>query len=264
VVSRSKGDVLPVTTWGPVHLDVVRPGFRHVLLGLLLGVLVFPLLFGLGLVMVQAGEAGIPSSADLTKFLSSDGLGMFSSMVSLWLGLLLAVFVAGRRYPGGLRAMLGWKFSWVDSLIAVVLVVVLEALTVAASSLISSSTGTKAAELGNTGAFTSVEPGWLIAIGLGVCLGAPVVEELFFRGLVFNVLAARTQTWVAVIVSALAFGSMHIQASFASSVYTVAATTLVGIVLAVARAWTGRLGTSICIHVLFNTAGFAAAMFFAG
>lgn len=122
----------------------------------------------------------------------------------------------------------------------------------------------KAGELGNTGAFTSVEPGWMLAIGLGVCVGAPLVEELFFRGLVFNVLKTRTQTWVAVIVSALAFGSLHVQGSFAASVYTVTATTLVGVVLAVARAWTGRLGTAIWIHVLFNTTGFLLALFVAG
>lgn len=264
MVSRSQRDDMPITMWGPVVAKVGKPGFRHILLGLLLGTFVFPILAALLFMSVES-QTGTVDNTELTAFFSSDGLGIITSLVGLWLGFLIAALVAARRYPGGFRGLIGWEWSWKDPLIAVVTVVIVQALSLLSASFVSSVTSENSEDLGNTGAFTSVEPGWLLAIGLGVCLLAPITEEIFFRGLVLNVLLARTQTWIAIVVSSLLFGAMHIQGgSFASTVYTVTAITLLGVVLATARHITGRLGTAISIHILFNTVGWIAAVYLVG
>src|SRR5689334_18326336 len=51
----------------------------------------------------------------------------------------------------------------------------------------------------------------VLLIGLGV-LGAPVVEEFFFRGALLGALRRRARTWVAVAIAALIFGLLHADA----------------------------------------------------
>jgi membrane protease YdiL (CAAX protease family) len=82
---------------------------------------------------------------------------------------------------------------------------------------------------------------------LFLAVGAPIVEELFFRGLVLRALLGRTRVPVAVVVSALLFGLAHFEAA------QFAGLAAFGVVLA-ALAWrTGRLTPGIGAHVAFNT-----------
>lgn len=92
-----------------------------------------------------------------------------------------------------------------------------------------------------------------LAHGAGVALlvavvivGAPLAEELFFRGLLLRALQPRIGTPGAVGVSALAFGLAHFEP------LQLPVLVLFGVILGVLAVRTGRLGPSICAHAAFN------------
>ena len=86
----------------------------------------------------------------------------------------------------------------------------------------------------------------VILLVLIVVIGAPIVEELFFRGLLLRSAERRWgRTW-AVIVSSLVFGAVHLQP------LQFPALVAVGVILALLAQRTGRLGPSIFAHIAFN------------
>lgn len=81
---------------------------------------------------------------------------------------------------------------------------------------------------------------------LVVVVGAPIVEELFFRGLLLRSAERRWGSVWAVIVSSLVFGAVHLQP------LQFPALVAVGVVFALLALRTGRLGPSIFAHIGFN------------
>lgn len=80
---------------------------------------------------------------------------------------------------------------------------------------------------------------------------APVVEELFFRGLLLRSLQRRLPAPAAVAISALAFGLAHVVFDWGSGVVLPALVAL-GMVSGVLAVRTGNLSRSILLHVGFN------------
>lgn len=101
---------------------------------------------------------------------------------------------------------------------------------------------------------TPVNGASLVVLTVLVCVGSPLVEELFFRGLLLRGLLGRFQhlgqrlgAALSIAVTGIVFGLVHFEelqflglAGF-------------GIVLAYMAYRTGRLGPSILAHVAFNT-----------
>lgn len=94
-------------------------------------------------------------------------------------------------------------------------------------------------------------------------LMAPLIEELFFRGVVLRVLLSlssthetenRLFTTTAVILSSLIFGSFHIigQLSLSESVEIFLSTTLLSLTAGFLFVQTHRLGSALVLHVSFN------------
>lgn len=79
-----------------------------------------------------------------------------------------------------------------------------------------------------------------------VVIGAPIAEELFFRGLVLGSLEKRFSTGWAVLGSSVFFGATHFQA------LQFAALTAAGAIFALLVVRTGRLGPAIVAHMAFN------------
>ncbi|BDV29791.1 hypothetical protein Microterr_04510 [Microbacterium terricola] len=111
------------------------------------------------------------------------------------------------------------------------------------------------------GGFAPTAPVVIAAVAAVVV--SPVVEELFFRGLVQRALADGlgragrvAASAVAIAVSTGAFVLLHVLAGGAG-LGVIAATLAVGIGCGVLTAVTGRLGGAIVAHVLFNAAGIA-------
>ena len=98
----------------------------------------------------------------------------------------------------------------------------------------------------DTGAAHSI--GTVTVLVLFLAVGAPLVEELFFRGLLFRALLGRTPVPVAVAVSALLFGLAHFEA------VQFAGLAVFGVVLALLAWRTGRLMPGIGAHAAFNLA----------
>jgi membrane protease YdiL (CAAX protease family) len=94
--------------------------------------------------------------------------------------------------------------------------------------------------------------GWLLLVVMTVVL-APVIEELFYRGLVMRAMErdlrerkVRGASAIAVVVTGVVFAAMHFQ------VASLLGLAVFGIVVGALVMWTGRLGTSICTHMVFN------------
>jgi membrane protease YdiL (CAAX protease family) len=94
---------------------------------------------------------------------------------------------------------------------------------------------------------TSRAEGWgVVLLTVLVVVGAPVVEELFFRGLVLRSIQARYSDWLAVVGSAVLFALVHFQ------LVQLPALILFGIVVGYLALRTKRLGMSIFAHAGFN------------
>lgn len=98
---------------------------------------------------------------------------------------------------------------------------------------------------------------YLLAI-LAVSIG-PLMEELFFRGLLYPVLARRMGVAWGIVLTALPFGLLHLpQYGWAWGAALVIF--LVGVVCGIVRAVTRSVGASFLVHVGFNGAQMLVAM----
>jgi uncharacterized protein len=94
----------------------------------------------------------------------------------------------------------------------------------------------------------------LVVVSLIVALGAPVFEELFFRGFLRTTLQARFGAHGAVWLQAVFFALAHAGEATTTlgNVSVVVAMFSVGVVLGYTAKLTGRLGPGMVAHCLFN------------
>ena len=85
-----------------------------------------------------------------------------------------------------------------------------------------------------------------VVLAVLVVFGAPVAEELFFRGLVLRATERRWGTGWALAVSSITFAASHFQ------LVQFPGLALVGLVFGILVVRTGRLGPGIAAHVAFN------------
>jgi len=97
--------------------------------------------------------------------------------------------------------------------------------------------------------FLKARDAYLISI-FAVTLG-PLMEELFFRGLLYPVLARRVGMFWGIVLTALPFGLVHMfQYGYAWGV--VLLIFLMGVVCTTVRAKTGSVASSFLVHVGYN------------
>jgi membrane protease YdiL (CAAX protease family) len=88
----------------------------------------------------------------------------------------------------------------------------------------------------------------IIAVSLG-----PLMEELFFRGFLYPVLARRMGVAWGIFLTALPFGLIHLPQYGGISAWGVGLVILlVGVVCGIVRAATGSVGASFLVHVGYN------------
>ncbi|WP_417492676.1 CPBP family intramembrane glutamic endopeptidase [Maricaulis sp.] len=101
----------------------------------------------------------------------------------------------------------------------------------------------------------------LWAIVLLTLVAAPVVEEILFRGWMLPMLVARGVPGLfAVLISAAAFGTIHI----GQGLMVMISTALLGVALGLARLWTGRVAASVLGHIANNAWAVFAIPFLTG
>jgi uncharacterized protein len=223
---------------GPAPSDEPAPppwGLRPVIVGLLVG------LAG----SIVLGGLWIALSGD-------EGLGLAAvSLVGLWIGTGgTPLWLSRTRGSGSLARDFGLRFAPVDvpvgiaSGVAVQILLVpliylpLEQLFPRVARELSQPARELAAQARSGVAFA--------VLALLVVIGAPVVEELFFRGLLQGVVSRRRGPVVAIVSSAVAFGLAHFQ------VVQLPALVALGLVLGWLFHRRGRLGPSIVAHSAFN------------
>ena len=86
----------------------------------------------------------------------------------------------------------------------------------------------------------------VILLVLMVVVGAPIIEELFFRGLLMRSIQARWNDGLALVASSLFFASVHFQPLQIPGLFTF------GLIAGTCAQRTGRLGMSIFAHAAFN------------
>lgn len=97
--------------------------------------------------------------------------------------------------------------------------------------------------------YESADGGGLLLLLLVVVVGAPLVEELAYRGLLQGAFTRRVNDWIGVVVVAAWFAIIHFQPIEIPGLF------VVGLVLGVCAARTGRLGLAVVTHLAFNATG---------
>lgn len=94
---------------------------------------------------------------------------------------------------------------------------------------------------------------WLVVLVVMIAVGAPVVEELVYRGLVQGSIANRFSDGAAWVLTAVLFTAIHFRP------YEYPGLLVLSLVVGAAAMWTRRLGMAVMIHVGFNATGLAVA-----
>lgn len=179
---------------------------------------------------------------------------LVTSEAGLWIGLYATCVLASRHYgTGKVRSDFRWRFKWQDLWIAFIAAIVARCVAV----IVLVPFVHVAQKAGNPDqslyAITNLGVlGWF-TLAVFTCVGAPLIEELFFRGLLQGQLVERLGVGVGIVLTAVVFGAVHIAndpgVAGALLALTVGAG---GIVLGVVRHLTGRLGSSTLTHAMFN------------
>lgn len=252
------GQPVPV----PAPTPTQRWGLPDIALGLLFIIAAVIVATGLGIAIggldtLDALADGDLAGADALIFLALTTLGQGAAM-GVW-----PVIVA--RWKGsGVASDFGWRFEWVDLAygfgIGGFLLFVAAGVGFAVSMLVGLDPG--ADESSNTQIVSDAADGpALIIIIVAAVIMAPIVEELFFRGLCLRAIEKRFGTVPAVLGSTLLFTLPHFaNPSLAGTTVLFAVIATVGLVLGILTVMTGRLGAAVIAHAVFNGIGIAATL----
>jgi membrane protease YdiL (CAAX protease family) len=228
-------------------LPLRRPrwGMVDVLVAILIALIVPSLILG----------AVLASGASRTS-----PLVLLLSLTLPWLGFGLWPIVATRTRGNGPTLDLGLSVRWIDVAWGIGGGLACLVLGTLAASLTSHFFGEFDSAAGD--ALSTTEGGrWVVwAFALCALVGAPVFEELCFRGLAFAAIAKAASNaglpavpW-ATIGSALLFALVHVEPVRIPVLLTI------GLVLSVLRARTGRVGASIIAHSINNLVAVASLL----
>lgn len=258
---------MAVTTWGPPEPKKRKPvGMGDVVLGFVYSQIfaALPILIVLPTALSNLSPSASyeESSNQLNSALTSGPVIVITMLLS-WLGWMTAVWwAATRKGDGDWRTLLKWKFVPARDIPIGIGVAVAFRLYELGVSAILRALGVAPESLSNTSTITSQTGVILVLLALGAALGAPLVEEIFFRGLFLSVAVRNYGKWAGVIITSVVFGLMHFQPTLAGTLTVVGQTTLIGVVLALLVLKTGRLWTAICAHLAINISGVALALIF--
>ncbi|WP_419919889.1 CPBP family intramembrane glutamic endopeptidase [Candidatus Poriferisocius sp.] len=167
--------------------------------------------------------------------------------LGLWAGLAVTAVVAATRRGNGLRRDFGWSMRASDVPIGLAFGVFAQVVVVwliyAPFQLVFDFDVSEAARAITDRAAT---PGDIALVMLGVVVGAPIFEELFFRGLALRAFERRWGPVAGVLASSVLFGAVHLQ------LLQFPALVAFAIIAAMLVRRYGRLGPAIWAHIGFN------------
>lgn len=215
------------------------PGLVAAIVGYLLGI---GLAFGVGVVL------------DAPDTRNGRLVDTIVSQLALWTALVgTCIVVSGRRGSSSLLRDFGWKFRKQD--IGFGLAGAIAGRIVAALVILPFPMPFKNPSAPERGVFDRVADrpiDWIVLVAI-VCIGAPLIEELFFRGLMQPRLVERFGTALGLVATAVLFGAAHMTNWQGAATYIyVISIAGGGFVLGLLRHATGRLGPSTWAHFFFN------------
>jgi membrane protease YdiL (CAAX protease family) len=218
-----------------------------------------PGLRGLGVAIagVLIGGAlafGIAAAFSAADYPGGRAVALLASQLGLWTGLVGAcVVVSRRRGTGSLMRDFGWRMRGID--VGLGLAGSFAGRIVSGIVVSPVPTPFRHVRAPDRSVFEKATSGagdWVIVVVL-VCIGAPLVEELFFRGLLQSRLVEVLGPAPGVVGASLLFGAAHLTAWQGSVTFIYAlAVAGAGLVLGLMRHLTGRLGPSTWAHAFFN------------
>jgi membrane protease YdiL (CAAX protease family) len=181
--------------------------------------------------------------------------GQAASQIGLWTGMVgTAVVASHRKGAGTLAEDFGLRGKWSDLGVGLLVALGVQLLVLPGIAYLLRPLLGEPEVSGPVQDLLDKSQGLAFAgLILSVAVGAPLVEELFFRGLLLRSLQRRLPAWAAVAVSSVAFGIAHGSALPVDAVLLVMISlTAFGAILAVMAIRTSRLGPSIVTHAVFN------------
>ena len=223
-----------------VPLRRMRWGMADVLIALLLALIVPTLILG------AMFAAGLPSNGAAI---------LLGSAVLPWIGFGLWPWLTTRLQGNGARIDLGFAFKPIDLAWGALGGALCLVLGTVAAEITQRLVGDFGSAAGDAVSNADVADWVIIAFALAALIGAPLFEELCFRGLAFAAVARWTSArglpavpW-ATVVSALLFTLIHFEP------VRFGVLLVIGLVLSWLRARTGRVGASVIAHALNNLWG---------
>jgi membrane protease YdiL (CAAX protease family) len=205
---------------------------------------------GIGLsVLVSAAWYAMTGDDEL------DLTGQAVSQAGLWTGFVGAALIASRRKGAGTLAEdFGFRGRWSDVGVGLAVALAMHLLVLPGIALLLRPVLGEPDVSGTAQELLDQAKGpATIGLFLSVAVGAPLVEELFFRGLLLRSLQRWVHNGLAIFFSAVVFGVAHGSTLPVEAVVLVMISlTVFGAVLAMLAIRTGRLGPSIVAHSAFN------------
>lgn len=208
---------------------------------------------GVGLVLT--GAFGLDSEDDASAILDEVGVGGLAVfLLASWFGWLVWPAIMVRvRGLGSFRRDLGFSFRREDIWpgIAGGVFVLLFGMVLNILWVLLSQGGDPPDNSQSVPEGTSLVT-WAVLFAL-VAVGAPIVEEIFFRGLLLRSVAKRWSMTAGVVVSSVVFGVSHYQFRGFGDLYIVVLLCVYGYVLAILTVRSrGRLGAAMVAHGVNN------------
>jgi len=202
--------------------------------GLMILLWLFLAVFTVGIIGVPESDSWLIIVAQLVPWLALAG---FPIALSILIG-------------NGPRIDLGLRFKWSDIGWGLLYGAASLFVAITIGFITTQVAGDFNSAAGEVGEALKSNPAVLIVFALLIAFGAPIVEEIAFRGLVFNSLA-KFNMWplMTVFISAFIFASFHFELVRFALLFGI------GMVLGLARWHTGSTTTAIVAHMCNNIPG---------
>ena len=172
------------------------------------------------------------------------------AQIPLWIGLVGSVsWATKRKGTGSLRTDFGLAMRWTDIPVGLAIGFVGQIAIILIVIPIYTLLGVDTDEVGQTAeklADRAVHTPDVVLLLIVVVIGAPIVEELFYRGLMLRSVERRWGSGVAITSTSVVFAAIHFQP------YDFLALALFSVLVSTLAVRAGRLGPGIWAHVAFN------------
>lgn len=176
------------------------------------------------------------------------------SGLAMWTAYLIVIAAVSRRYGSGdvvadYKITFTWRDWWGVPIGVASQFILVTAVTYPLTKLFPDQFSVEEVEKRARELSDAASGGWVIVLFLVVVIGAPVVEEIVYRGLLQQGLERSINPMVALVVTAVIFAAIHLQPVEFPGLFAFA------LVLGWTYRKSQRLGLPIITHMAFNASG---------